>query len=373
MIARILALLLTAMLLAAAQQAPPAGEPLPLPPEPPPLELPPEPPSEPAATATASPAPTGDGSRVVRGRPAKAGSSPWQIQIYTIMPIPPEDLRKDREKKPNDPSKRYFDQMSRWERDHLCGGVLIAQEGSAREGRNFWALTAAHCLVNSDETLSWNLNEIRVRLGHVALPNATEMAIERAIIHADYRRSGNRRHDIALLHLVPDARTQPAIAARAEPIAMATAPPAPGATFVATGWGMTGERAAGATRTVDGQVLRGSDELLEADLRHVPPTECSRIRSYQKTVRNWPGVLCAVGATAAQQDTCQGDSGGPLTRMERLVGLVSTGEGCGRPGVPGIYTRVDAYANWIPLVKAQAPAARISRCRVVPAGQPACA
>lgn len=373
MIARRLALLLSAMLLAAAQPAPPAGEPLQLPPEPPPLELPPEPPPEPDAPATASPVPTGDGSRVVRGRLAKVGSSPWQIQIYTTLPIPAKDLLEDKKKDRNDPTKRFYEDMSKWELEHHCGGVLIAQEGSAREGRNFWALTAAHCLVNLDETLSWNLNEIRVRLGHVALPRATEMAIERAIIHADYRRSGNRRNDIALLHLVPDGRTRRDIAARAQPIERATAPPAPGVTFVATGWGMTGEREAKATRTVDGQALRGSDELLEADLRHVPPTECSRIRSYQKTVRNWPGVLCAVGATVAQQDTCQGDSGGPLTRMELLVGLVSTGEGCGRPGVPGIYTRVDAYANWISLAMAKAPAGRISRCRVVPAGQPACA
>lgn len=30
-----------------------------------------------------------------------------------------------------------------------------------------------------------------------------------------------------------------------------------------------------------------------------------------------------------------------------LIGIVSTGIGCARPGLPGIYTRVSEYANWI--------------------------
>ena len=52
------------------------------------------------------------------------------------------------------------------------------------------------------------------------------------------------------------------------------------------------------------------------------------------------------------KDACSGDGGGPLVcpgpdgRME-LVGLVSWGVGCGERGLPGVYTNIAQYTNWI--------------------------
>ena len=48
----------------------------------------------------------------------------------------------------------------------------------------------------------------------------------------------------------------------------------------------------------------------------------------------------------------QGDSGGPLLHHSydgswTILGVVSFGYKCGTPGVPGIYTRVSYYLNWI--------------------------
>jgi len=49
----------------------------------------------------------------------------------------------------------------------------------------------------------------------------------------------------------------------------------------------------------------------------------------------------------------QADSGGPLMIENRsagplmVVGVVSTGIGCSRPRLPGIYTRVSDYVAWI--------------------------
>ena len=46
-------------------------------------------------------------------------------------------------------------------------------------------------------------------------------------------------------------------------------------------------------------------------------------------------------------DSCQGDSGGPLVCDGKLVGIVSFGNGCAKPGFPGVYTKVESYLEWI--------------------------
>lgn len=49
----------------------------------------------------------------------------------------------------------------------------------------------------------------------------------------------------------------------------------------------------------------------------------------------------------------QYDSGGPMVYFNRselrwiLVGVVTTGYGCARPGFPGMYTRVSEFVPWI--------------------------
>ena len=68
-------------------------------------------------------------------------------------------------------------------------------------------------------------------------------------------------------------------------------------------------------------------------------------------------MVCA-GYPQGGVDTCQGDSGGPMFggsgTGRRVVGVTSFGEGCARPGKPGVYARVgDTKLNtWL---KSQVP------------------
>lgn len=75
------------------------------------------------------------------------------------------------------------------------------------------------------------------------------------------------------------------------------------------------------------------------------------MHSCEATLPNVDGsILCAGGE--AGQDACAGDAGSPLTIQDRdgkeqLIGIVSAGYGCGRPGVPGLYTRVASVRDFV--------------------------
>ena len=66
-------------------------------------------------------------------------------------------------------------------------------------------------------------------------------------------------------------------------------------------------------------------------------------------------MFCA-GDERGGVDSCQGDSGGPLVipnlgkfgqTTYHLAGLVSWGIGCAKAGLPGVYTKVSNYIDWI--------------------------
>uniref|UniRef100_A0A8C5S077 Coagulation factor XI n=1 Tax=Laticauda laticaudata TaxID=8630 RepID=A0A8C5S077_LATLA len=88
-----------------------------------------------------------------------------------------------------------------------------------------------------------------------------------------------------------------------------------------TGWGYIKER---------GSV---EDMLQKVKIPIIPNTECqSQYPDHRITDKM---------ATRGGKDACQGDSGW------YVVGITSWGEGCGRPGQPGVYTNVAKFVGWI--------------------------
>ncbi|CAG9134562.1 unnamed protein product [Plutella xylostella] len=103
---------------------------------------------------------------------------------------------------------------------------------------------------------------------------------------------------------------------------------------IVVGWGRTSE---------GGQLPAVVQEV------RVPILSLQQCRGMKyRASRITSNMLCAGRAST---DSCQGDSGGPLLLQTgdkyQIVGIVSWGVGCGRPGYPGVYTRVTKYLPWL--------------------------
>ncbi|MPC24242.1 Plasma kallikrein [Portunus trituberculatus] len=114
---------------------------------------------------------------------------------------------------------------------------------------------------------------------------------------------------------------------------------------IATGWGRISEKG------------EPTDTLKEALVPIFPNAVCQALRYQPYEITD--NMFCA-GYINGGTDSChsvsvaslQGDSGGGLLwegsdgKMD-VIGVVSWGQGCGRPGYPGVYTRVTRYLDWI--------------------------
>ncbi|MEV4646983.1 serine protease [Saccharopolyspora sp. NPDC049357] len=237
--------------------------------------------------AHADPAITGDDqpqSRILGGSGATTNDAPWVVAL----------------------TDRYGNQF--------CGGTLI------RAGE---VVTAAHCAHDPLTGAERSPEDVRVVAGRTDLRSSqgSEAEVDDVWVHPGYE-DFTTGDDLAVLKLNAPLPQRPLpVVAPGE-----TAPYEPGAMARVYGWGRTSENGP------------NSDSLRSVEVPVAADDACrSAYPNYD------PRSMFCAGYPEGGRDACAGDSGGPIVAGGRLIGVVSYGTGCGRPGTPGVYTRLSNY------------------------------
>ncbi|MFD7437719.1 serine protease [Streptomyces sp. NPDC059861] len=199
----------------------------------------------------------------------------------------------------------------------FCGAVAV--------GRTT-VLTAAHCL--GEDVLGkppGKVRDLKVIAGRTDLrtDDGQEIPVRETWVNPAYDNISNAG-DFAVLTLAEELPEKAVIAMAAAGDAAYEAE----TSATVYGWGdVTGA----------GNYPYG---LRAARVRVLPDALCDRAYPGSDDGAYRADAMLCAGQRVGGRDACQGDSGGPLVAQGRLVGLVSWGSGCGRPGSPGVYTRV---------------------------------
>ncbi|XP_072441448.1 suppressor of tumorigenicity 14 protein homolog isoform X2 [Chiloscyllium punctatum] len=236
-------------------------------------------------------------SRIVNGNDAELGEWPWQVSLH-------------------------FDTLG-----HTCGATLI---------NTGWLLSVSHCFhdvypYKYSDRLLWKAF-IGLHSQSFSESFVETRLIKRMIIHEQFN-NFTMDYDIALLEL-----SEPVVYNNyIQPVCLPSALhvfPANRKCYI-TGWGLLQEEG------------RLPLVLQKGEVRIINQTTCNNFVGNIVSSR----MLCA-GYLTGQVDACEGDSGGPLACEEPsgkwfLAGIVSWGQGCGRYGHPGVYTRITKFQDWI--------------------------
>nr|XP_023013489.1 trypsin-1 [Leptinotarsa decemlineata] len=208
-------------------------------------------------------------------------------------------------------------------------------------------MTAGHCLCTGIEDDVLKPASIKVTMSQHDLTHkntdAYQMDVKTITIHPGYICT-RPKDDIALLELQNTIHWSESVLPACLPVA-ASQRDSENILATVAGWGWTNEDSSKGGR---------AKNLQKARVNIIETNQCRTwYHSQGKKTKIHDSHICA-GYEQGGIDACWADSGGPLmvntnqqTNQMMVVGVVSTGIGCARPYLPGLYTRVSDYIPWI--------------------------
>lgn len=236
--------------------------------------------------------------RIVGGKESEPGAWPWLVALH------------------GGPDEVFF-----------CGGVLLSE---------WWVLSAAHCVGNQSDPSGWSL-----KLGMTRRPSHPSFAQRRGVSqifrHSGFSSVNLYSNDIVLIRLDEYVTFDSFLRPICLPPNNISVSELQSCTVI--GWGKQQH-----DDEADYQKVIHQVEVPIVDFN-----TCQEWYSAQEVTIS-DTMLCA-GFAEGQKDACQGDSGGPLVCKANghwfVAGVVSWGIKCAQPNLPGIYTNVPLYVEWI--------------------------